>query len=317
MSELEATVLEKNREENIRIVEDTNFLKEAFTQFNASASELEQSYRLLKAEVRHLKQALSESHIEKERLREESERNHRLAVVGEMATRMAHELRNPLGSIELFASLIRKELAGNPEKQQWTDHLKTAVTSMDYAITNLLLFTGKPQAQCREVDLGQLIATLHPFVVHRLEQQRINWQNQIGHSDAGHATEHSIWCDEDLMRQVLLNLIINAIDAMPKGGCLSLSAKKASKNRQGENPQETVIIISDTGSGIPKDTISHVFDPFFTTKKTGTGLGLSIVQNALAAHGGSIQVESTKDGTDFTLYLPPRLSNKAMKNKTE
>ncbi len=297
MSELQATVAENN----IEMTEDLGILKEAFTQFTTSASELEQSYRLLKAEVGHLKQELSESQLEKERLREEAERNHRLAVVGEMASRMAHELRNPLGSIELFASLIRKELSGNPEKQQWADHLKTAVASMNYALTNLLLFTGKPQAQCRKVDLSQLIATLFPFIAHRLEQHQIICKNEI---EPDHASSYPLWCDEDLMRQVLLNLMINAIDAMPRGGCLNLSAKEAPGRRQGQNRQGILVIISDTGDGIPKERIPHIFDPFFTTKKTGTGLGLSIVQNAVAAHGGSIRVESTARGTQFILHLP-------------
>lgn len=274
------------------VAEDLDTLREAFTQFNASASELEQSYRLLKAEVGHLKHELSESHLEKERLREEAERNHRLAVVGEMATKMAHELRNPLGSIELFAGLLKKELAGNPKKELWADHLKTAVASMDYAITNLLLFTGKPQAECRAVDLNFLIKSLHPFVSHRLLQHKIDWKNQISEMKM-------IWCDEDLMRQVLLNLITNAIDAMPSGGSLNISAKEALLDQDG-----MTIIISDTGVGMHEETISHIFDPFFTTKKTGTGLGLSIVQNAIAAHEGSIRVESTGQGTQFILHLP-------------
>ncbi len=274
------------------VAEDIDTLHKAFKQFNASASELEQSYRLLQAEVGHLKQELSESHLEKERLREEVERNHRLAVVGEMATKMAHELRNPLGSIELFAGLLKKALAGNPGKQLWADHLKTAVASMDYAITNLLLFTGKPHAECRKVDLAMLIEGLHPFIAHRLKQNQIDWENQI-------TAPQSCWCDEDLMRQVLLNLIINAIDAMPRGGCLRLSAETSLQTQAG-----TIIVISDTGTGMPKESIPHIFDPFFTTKKTGTGLGLSIVQNAVAAHDGSIQVESSEQGSRFTLHLP-------------
>lgn len=291
MNEYQGTV--QDTAQGIAVAEDLNTLHKAFTQFNASASELEQSYRQLKAEVGHLKQELSESHLEKEQLREEAERNHRLAVVGEMASKMAHELRNPLGSIELFAGLLKKELAGKPEKQLWAEHLKTAVASMDYAITNLLLFTGKPQAECRQVNLGLLIESLRPFVAHRLLQQGIDWQNQS-------ALPQTTWCDEDLMRQVLLNLITNAIDAMPRGGHLNICASEDAQNQHG-----LTIEISDTGTGMPEETIPHIFDPFFTTKKTGTGLGLSIVQNAIAAHAGSIHVESTAQGTCFKLHLPP------------
>lgn len=272
---------------------EVEVLREAFNQFNASSFELGRSYRLLKREVRRLKSELKESHLEKERYREEAERNHRLAAVGEMAARMAHELRNPLGSIELFASLLRKELSKDPEKREWAEHLSTAVRSIDYAITNLLLFTSKPIPQMKKVDLKMTIESIRPFVKHMIQQNNIEW------IEACDRRSETTWCDEDLLRQVLLNLILNAIDAMPQGGSLKISTALAA-----HNPEKVEITVIDSGPGISKETLPHIFDPFFTTKDKGTGLGLSIVQNAISAHKGSIRVESSANGTEFIIHLP-------------
>ncbi len=272
---------------------EVEILQEAFSQFNATSFELKKSYSLLKGKVSRLKRELRASNIEKERLREEAERNHRLAAVGEMATRMAHELRSPLGSIEIFTGLLKKDLMHDPEKLEWAAHLSTAVQSMDYTIRNLLLFTGKPTAKFREADLKKILESLRPFVMHLIEQNKIEW------IEVSEPFPKMISCDEDLLRQLLLNLILNAIDAMPTGGRLKISiktVKNASRTYQ--------ITISDTGPGIPKEVLSRIFDPFFTTKDKGTGLGLSIVQNAVAAHGGTIHVKSLSRGTAFILNLP-------------
>ncbi|MBN4054138.1 hypothetical protein JYT87_00345 [Nitrospira defluvii] len=274
---------------------EVELLQEAFSQFNATSFELKKSYSLLKETVTRLKRELKESNLEKENLREEAERNHRLAVVGEMSARMAHELRNPLCSIEIFSSLLKKEVMHDPEKREWADHLSRAVRSMDYAITNFLLFTGKPTPKFQEVKLERVIESIRPFVAHRLQQNKIDWIVAV------EPLPRTISCDEDLLRQVLTNLVINAIDAMPKGGKLKLSVKPAKNGWHG-----VAITVSDTGSGISKKTIPQIFDPFFTTKDKGTGLGLSIVQNAIAAHKGTIDVKSSSYGTTFVLKLPLR-----------
>lgn len=275
----------------------TKVLEEAFKQFNATSSELEKSYVLLKKEVQHLKKELRESQREKETLREQAERNHRLAALGEMAARMAHELRNPLGSIELFASLLQKEItkvSKDPEKTAWAGHLLSAVKSMDYSITNLLLFTRKPQAVFKPTDLSRVIHDLLDFAEHLFAQHHIEVFQKIDRQ------LKDISCDEDLLKQVLLNLILNAIDAMPQGGALKISATITH-----DIPEEVVIAISDTGSGISDAALPQIFDPFFTTKTTGSGLGLAIAQNAVTAHQGLIRVKNRSDcGAIFTIRLP-------------
>jgi len=272
-------------------------LEEAFNQFNATSSELEKSYRLLQRDVHRLKKELRETQDEKEALREEAERNHRLAAVGEMAAKMAHELRNPLGSIELFASLLQKEISKtskDTEKTAWAGHLLSAVKTMDYSITNLLLFTRKPQPVCKKVDLKRMISDLFGFAEQLFQQHHIEVFQKID------PNLKAVSCDEDLLKQVLLNLILNAIDAMPQGGALKISAYRTQ-----DLQEETVITLSDTGSGISEAALPKIFDPFFTTKSTGSGLGLAIAQNAVTAHHGVIQVKNRAEhGVTFSIRLP-------------
>ncbi len=285
-------------------------LEEAIRRFNATSTELEKSYRLLQEQVRQLKnelevknQALKESTREKESLREQVERNKRLAAVGEMSARMAHELRNPLGSIELFASLLAKGLATDPEKQEWAGHIKTAVEAMDYALRNLLFFTGKPKPHFQKTDIKKVMEDAAGFAIHLFQQKEIRFIQSM------HALTQPIVCDEDLLKQVFLNLILNAIDAMPKLGTLTIEATEETVSVRPSNGQQkekgVVIRVSDTGCGIPKDQLSLIFDPFYTTKNKGTGLGLAIVHNAIDAHRGRIEVESkVGEGTCFTVTLP-------------
>jgi signal transduction histidine kinase len=278
--------------------EKVELLEQALRQFNVTSTELEKSYRLLEGQVRQLKdeleiknKALQESTLEQDKLREQAERNKRLAAVGEMSARIAHELRNPLGSIELFASLLKKGLSEQPEKQSWADHIHTAVSAMDYALTNMLFFTGKTKAHFQKTDLKKIIEEASLFATHLLQQKEIHFVAALD------ALTEPIYCDEDLLRQIFVNLILNAIDALKNGGHLTIRAASEAKQVQ--------IFIQDTGCGIPEDQLSKIFDPFFTTKNKGTGLGLAIVYSAIVAHSGTIEVKSkVLEGTVFTVTLP-------------
>lgn len=290
-------------------------LREAFSRFNETSLDLEKYYRLLQEQVAHLKSeleaknhALEESLRQRDALREEAERNHRLAAVGEMAARMAHELRNPLGSIELFASLLKKGLA-DPSLRQYADYISTATSAMDYALSNLLLFTRTPTPHFRRTDLRRVIEEARLFALPLIQQNRIGWIESI------ESLPEWIWCDEDLLRQVLLNLILNAVEAMPRGGELRLAAVPLRAAEPADAASRSLdgirITLSDTGGGIPEKVLPRIFDPFFSTKQSGTGLGLAIVHNAVTAHGGSIQVQSEMNrGTTFTLTLPPHNLNR-------
>lgn len=290
-------------------------LREAFSRFNETSLDLEKYYRLLQEQVAQLKseleaknRALEESLQQREALREQAERNHRLAAVGEMSARMAHELRNPLGSIELFSSLLKKKVA-DPSLRQYADHISAAVGAMDYALSNLLLFTRTPAPFFRKTDLRRMIEEARLFALPLIRQNRIGWIESI------ETLSDPVRCDEDLLRQILLNLILNAVEAMPQGGELRVTVAPQERDEPSGSDRGAVmsndgvkITISDTGDGIPPEILPKIFDPFFTTKSKGTGLGLAIVHHAVTALGGTIQVQSEINrGSTFTLTLPPRL----------
>jgi len=282
-------------------------LEKAFNSFTTTSLHLEKYYKFLEDQVRQLRselenknRALKISLEEKEAFREQAERNHRLVAIGETAARIAHELRNPLGSIQLFASLLAKHLESDPEKQKWAEYLQTAVRAMDYALSNLLHYTRKPKPHFRKTEIAAIIEDAWQFARPMIEQ------NGIRYRPSDKRRVGSIDSDEDLLRQILLNLILNAVDAMPHGGELCISAEPYPE-RSGPDraPEGIVLSVSDTGTGIPDEVLSRIFDPFFTTKERGTGLGLAIVHNAVTALGGTIQVRSQAGpGTLFRLIFP-------------
>jgi len=234
------------------------------------------------------------------KLEEEANRNGRLAAMGEMAVQIAHDIRNPLGSIELFASLLQKDLQGLEESQKLADHISSGVRSINNIVSNLLLFI-KPEQQTdmQVLDLHKPLKDSLFFAEHL-----INSGKSIELRTDFCPQELTIRGDAELLSQVSLNLILNAIQAMPDGGRLSISTKKISDVQSG---QAAEIKIADTGCGIPQANLPKIFDPFFTTKKNGTGLGLSIVHNITKAHDGHIDISSTEtSGTTCIVTFPLR-----------
>ena len=148
-----------------------------------------------------------------------------------------------------------------------------------------------------------MIQDAYLFALPLIQQNQIKWIESID------SPPEWVWCDEDLIRQILLNLILNAVEAMPRGGELRLEVLSrrdpAAPGSDSAAVEGMTMRISDTGAGISQEILPKIFDPFFTTKQSGTGLGLAIVHNAVTAHGGSIQVQSEVGrGTALILELP-------------
>lgn len=230
------------------------------------------------------------------RLEERLQRRERLAAMGEMVGRIAHEIRNPLGSIELFASLLRKDLTGLPQCRQYAEHISMAVQALDRLLANLLTFTrpAKPRSAWQKTDV--VIHEALTLAAHVLAQKPVETHVACA-PEAGR-----LWCDAFQVKQALLNLILNAVQAMPAGGRLGICAR--AEREEGSAPVIRVEV-SDTGSGIAPDHMSRIFDPFFTTRDGGTGLGLAIVHTIAEAHQGRVEVESRAGvGTTVALVLP-------------
>lgn len=214
----------------------------------------------------------------------------KLKTISTLAAGMAHEIKNPLTALQTFAEFI-------PEKQSDPAFLKklqevmAAETRRIQGIVQELLDFAKPKPpQLKEVNPSSLIASTVDFLSGDLLKHHIRWALNCRHDGA------TIQADPDQLRQVLINLIQNAIEAMPNGGTLTVATNRLNDHLQ--------IAVSDTGQGISRDLLTRIFDPFVTTKSRGTGLGLAMVQTILQSHRGIIYAASSPRGTTFTVRLP-------------
>lgn len=230
-------------------------------------------------------------------LEDRLQRRNRLAAMGEMVGRIAHEIRNPLGSIELFASMLRRDLHGAPALRDYAEHISSSVHMMNRLLTNLLLYTKPDCSHGGWHETETLMLDALTLAAHAVAHTRIDIRLEV------HPIASRIWCDEGQMKQVLLNLILNSIHAMPGNGTLTLSAALAGDQTPGRPALR--LSVSDTGVGIAPSQRPKIFDPFFTTRDEGTGLGLAIVHAIVEAHRGRIDVESVEGrGTTLTIVLP-------------
>ena len=233
------------------------------------------------------------------RLEEQANRTSRLAAMGEMAAKIAHEIRNPLGSIQLFASTLTNDLEGASESKALAEHISSGVKSINNIISNLLLFIRPDQkTDFQIVDIHDSLKDSLFFSNHLIGS------NESIEIVTSYASEPLfVRGDPELLKQTYLNLILNAIQSMPNGGTLTISTRKT--NGQEKKTHAAEIRFTDTGSGISKTDMPRVFDPFFTTKKRGTGLGLSIVHNIIKLHGGTIDINnSERNGITCIVTLP-------------
>ena len=226
-----------------------------------------------------------------ERLEQEVLQTEKLKAISTLAAGMAHEIKNPLTALKTFTEFI-------PEKQNDPIFLKklyevfTMETQRIQEVVQELLEFAKPKTpRFKSVNIGPIINSTVDFLSGDLLKRSIQWTISCRHNGA------TIQADQDQLRQILINLIQNAADAMPTGGTLTLATQV--------NDGYLELAITDTGEGIPKELLPKIFDPFVTTKPTGTGLGLAMVQTLVRAHHGTISVVSTPArGTTFTLRFP-------------
>jgi two-component system sensor histidine kinase HydH len=228
-------------------------------------------------------------------LRREIARNQRLASVGRLAAGVAHEVRNPLSSIKGFATYFKERYREAPEDLQIAELMIGEVERVDRVIGQLLDFARPVRIRPQTVSVPALLGDSVKLFEARAAEQDIRIRLAV---DEGLCQAE---LDEDRIRQVLLNLYLNAADAMGRGGVITVTAGPV------EGRGGIQIRVADTGAGIAEADQAHVFDPYFTTKSSGTGLGLAIVHNIIEAHGGEIRIESQAGrGTTVVLFFPER-----------
>ncbi|MEE8399267.1 MAG: ATP-binding protein [Desulfobacterales bacterium] len=226
-------------------------------------------------------------------LREEISRSQRLASLGSLAAGVAHEIRNPLSSIKGFATYFKEKHTGLPEDRQIAEIMTEEVDRLNRVVGQLLELARPVSISKEPTSISLFVENTLKLVEAQAKEKGIRIIADVSPSTG------TVSIDRDRMSQVLLNLYLNAIEAMEQDGCLTVALRTDIDQDIAE------IKVSDTGSGISKKNLSRIFDPYYTTKPSGTGLGLAIVHNIIEAHGGEIRAESTpEEGTEITVRLP-------------
>ncbi|WP_224981719.1 sensor histidine kinase [Geomonas agri] len=225
--------------------------------------------------------------------RNETVRSEKMASVGLLAAGMAHEIGTPLAAIMGYSAILAEELAADPEKSDYLRRIDEESRRIDRIVRGLLDYARSKRVQWEEVEIRPLLEKVVELLANQGVLKHLDVSVEV---EAGLATVHA---DPHQLEQLLINLIVNARDAMPRGGELQLKGSRSGA--------EVVIEVVDNGEGMPPELLSRVFDPFFTTKEPGkgTGLGLAIAARIAESCGGRLDVQSELGkGSRFTLTLP-------------
>jgi two-component system NtrC family sensor kinase len=252
-----------------------------------------------------LEQKVEEATRELHVAQAEAARGEKLASVGLLAAGIAHELNNPLTGVLTFSTLVRKQLPdGSPEAED-LDLVIQETRRCATIIRRLLDFAREKAPEKSYVDLNRVIEKTVELVSQPAHASDIEIVTDLDESLP------TVWVDEDLIAQVIMNMLVNAQHAIEAKGRITVKTRLRKDYRRGASNREPAtmveIAIADTGCGIPAENLQKIFDPFFTTKSVGkgTGLGLSVSHGTIEAHGGTIEVSSTVgEGTEFRIYLP-------------
>jgi signal transduction histidine kinase len=227
---------------------------------------------------------------------EELVQSKKLASLGILTAGVAHELTNPVNNISMIAQTYLElgDTLSREEKIELMEKVEGETERIEEIVKNLLDFSKPKEANLRKTDINAVIQKTLKLVQNMLNVSNIETLLNLGREVS------PVFVDEHQIQQVLVNLIVNAIQAMPSRGELSIETRKSKKRDFVE------IVVKDTGKGIPPEFLPHIFDPFFSTKGVeGTGLGLSISYGIIKNHKGNIRVESKIGvGTTFTIELP-------------
>ena len=253
-----------------------------------------------KGEIKDLANALNDMIQQLRRLKhleEELRRKDRLAALGELAAGVAHEIRNPLVIIKNSAQILEDRFHGQNDNKELTQYIIEETNRLNRVVTSFLDF-ARPQKSNLE------ISQITPIIDRTLQMTNMEIsKNHVKVVKNFQKNLPSVMADAEQMHQVFLNLILNAISAMPNGGRLEI--KTAVKRDANKNMKLMEISFSDTGYGISKSSTDKVFNPFFTTKPEGTGLGLAIAHKIIENHHGTIKVESQESkGSIFSVCIP-------------
>jgi len=244
----------------------------------------DQALRKATEELRRAHQELSENF-------EGMKRAERLYALGQLSAGLAHEIRNPLASIEGAAAVVQRERESEERRREFLEIIQKESRRLNRLLTDFLSFARPSPPDLRAVEIDGLLDSVIVLAQHAGEPSRWDLKKDIQPGLS------RMECDPEQLKQVLLNLVMNAIQATPQGGTVLLAAR--------EDGNKITIDVRDQGGGIGEDSLDRIFDPFFTTKETGTGLGLSLAYRIVSQHGGTLTVaRNSPHGVTMRVSLP-------------
>jgi len=244
--------------------------------------------------LRRTSAQLDQAHRELRENFETMKRDERLYALGQLSAGLAHEIRNPLASIEGAAAVVQRERESAERRREFLDIIQKESRRLNQLLTSFLNFARPSLPDLKAVEIDGLLDSVMVLARHAGETSRWELKKDIQPGLS------QLVCDPEQLKQVLLNLIMNAMQAMPQGGTVLLAAR--------EDRRKVMIDVQDQGCGISAHNLDRVFDPFFTTKETGTGLGLSVAHQIVNRHGGTLTVARNSPGgvtMRISLPLPP------------
>jgi signal transduction histidine kinase len=247
--------------------------------------------RRQKRKLEKTNQQLSNVYRELQNNFEQMKRAERLYALGQLSAGLAHEIRNPLAGIEGAALLVRNDSGSAQKREECLAIIQKECRRLKRLVSNFLEFAKPRSPQYRRVQLESLFDSVIGLASHAIGHEPIQIHKVLA------PNLPSCSCDPEQIQQIILNLTINAIQAMPEGGEIVLAAAK-----QGEN---FLLQVIDQGRGVEAGLLDKIFDPFFTTKENGTGMGLSVAHQIVAQHGGSLTAKKNeRQGMTFSVWLP-------------
>jgi len=258
-------------------------LEAVLTAWHAATLRLERTHEALRDEVRRLTDELEVKN-------RELARKNRLADLGQVASHVAHEVRNNLVPVTLYLSLLRRRISHDPGSLDVLDKVAAGFGALEATVNDLLQFTSDRDPRWQTFPLRKLIQKVCASLAPQMSAQAIQTVLDV-------PQDLLVTADQEMLRRAVLNLVLNALDAMPDGGTLTITSVAT--------PQGVELEVADTGPGLSDTVKARAFEPFFTTKHGGTGLGLTIVHRITEAHRGDVTaLNCPEGGAAFTLRIP-------------
>jgi signal transduction histidine kinase len=275
--------------------------------FNAMTKELTESRDKMQNWTRALEEGIAKKTEELKKSQDRLIQAEKLASLGRLTADVAHEIRNPLTALGGFARRLHKIAEGAKEKE-YAEIVLTEVDRLERILKDVLTFSRDARSHLEKHDIGEIIRDITKIYDDLCREHSISIEIMRGEN------LQPVLIDKDQVRQALDNIVSNAIDAMPNGGKLTVTAGREELH----DVTYMFLRVTDTGSGIPAINLPLIFEPFFTTKKIGhgTGLGLSITRKIMEEHGGFIRADSPEgQGASFTMYFPYQSDEESLQTK--